>query len=556
MKLIISFIPLIFILSSCYYKPFIGYRLNKKGFKHFSKKEKLVGDNANPLRNYDVKTYKWDVNVLPDKKQLKGRMEISFIATQTQSKFMFDLQSRMKVKSFNCSVKGAVLKHKGDMLYLSFDKNINKNQRIVLTINYKGKPANLVGEGPLRWETDLKGRPWISTSTEGIGPHFIMPCNALLRDEADSVWINVTVPKGLVVSANGRLNQIQEKETTSTYYFEVTNTMNIYNISFNVGHFVTLKKPYKDINGIDRIIECVVLDYHKNKADKFYNQAPKVMAVFEELFGEFPWWNDGCRFIQSNFEAMEHQSGIALGSDYSLDWIEYNTTLVHELAHEWWGNSVTAYDYCDAWMHEGLATYAEALFIEKMYGKKDYNKKINYFTYSTYNQIPIRKKCNVLYSSWISYPDQDIYDKGALMMHSLRMQVNNDELFFKALKQFQKNMAQQNITAQQFINEFNTLLGENYSTLFDLYLNQTLPPVLVYYFTSKNKNERVFHYKWLNPLPFKLTKGGVTIIKNKKKQLITPSNSYQSINIKMGEKITFVMGESIYYMLQKIKIKE
>ncbi len=555
MKVLKLLIPLFFIVSSCYYKPFIGYRLNKKGFKHFSKKEKLVGDNSNPLRNYDVKSYKWDVNVLPEKKKLKGKMVINFIATQSQSKFMFDLQSKMKVKSYSCSVKNAVLKHKGDILYLVFDNNVNQNQRISLTINYEGKPGNLVGEGPLRWEHDSKGRPWISTSTEGIGPHFIMPCNLLLRDEADSVWINVTVPKGLKVAANGRLTDAIENKTTSTYNYLVTNTMNVYNISFNVGHFVTLKKPYKDINGVDRTIECVVLDYHKDKADKFYNQAPKVMKVFEELFGEFPWWNDGCRFIESNFEAMEHQSGIALGSDYSLDWIEYNTTLVHELAHEWWGNNVTAYDYCDAWLHEGLATYAEALFIEKMYGKKDYNKKINYFVNGTYNQIPIHKKCNVLYSSWISYPDQDIYDKGALMMHSLRMQVNNDDLFFRAIKQFQKDMAKQNITEQQFIDKFNQLLGKDYSTLFDLYLNKTLPPVLIYYFTLKNEKERVFHYKWLDPLPFKLTNGGIVIIKNKKKQVITPSNSYQTIDVNMGEKITFVIGESIYYMLQKVKGK-
>jgi len=554
MKIVKFFLPLLLIFTSCYYKPFIGYRLNKKGVKHFSKKEKFQGDNANPLRNYDVKTYKWDVNVLPKKKKLIGTMSIEFIATQSQTKFMFDLQNKMKVESYTCSVDNATLKHKGDILYLEFDKQTKVNQRITLTINYEGKPANLIGEGPLRWEKDKKDRDWISTSTEGIGPHFIMPCNLLLRDEADSVWINVTAPKGLVVSANGRLTDVIENKTTTTYKHLVTNTINIYNISFNLGHFITLKKPYNDINGVDRLIECVVLDYDKTRADKFYNQAPKVMGTLEELFGEFPWWNDGCRFIQSNFEAMEHQSGIALGSDYYLDWIEYNTTLVHELSHEWWGNNVTAYDYCDAWLHEGLATYAEALFIEKMYGRKDYNRKINYFVNGTYNQIPIHKKCNVLYSSWITGQDQDIYDKGALMMHSLRMQVDDDTLFFKAMKQFQKDMAKKNITEQQFIDKFNALLGKDYTSLFELYLNQTTPPVLEYYITT-NGNHKELHYKWLNALPFKLKKGISISLKNKKKDTLNPTATYQVYEFDKNSYIQFNFGESIYFIFNKVKNK-
>lgn len=554
MKTVKFFLPLFLIFTSCYYKPFIGYRLNKKGFKHFSKKEKFQGDNANPLRNYDVKTYKWDVNVLPKKKKLIGTMSIDFIATQSQTKFMFDLQNKMKVESYTCSIDNATLKHKGDILYLEFDKQTKVNQRITLTINYKGTPANLIGEGPLRWKKDKKDRDWISTSTEGIGPHFIMPCNLLLRDEADSVWINVTAPKGLVASANGRLTDVIENETTTTYKHLVTNTINIYNISFNLGHFITLKKPYEDINGVDRTIECVVLDYDKTRADKFYNQAPKVMRTLEELFGEFPWWNDGCRFIQSNFEAMEHQSGIALGSDYYLDWIEYNTTLVHELSHEWWGNNVTAYDYCDAWLHEGLATYAEALFIEKMYGRKDYNRKINYFVNGTYNQIPVHKKCNVLYSSWITGQDQDIYDKGALMMHSLRMQVDDDTLFFKAMKQFQKDMAKKNITEQQFIDKFNALLGKDYTSLFDLYLNQITPPVLEYYITT-NGNHKELHYKWLNTLPFHLKKGISITLKNKKKDILNPTATYQVYEFDKNSYVQFNFGESIYFIFDNVKNK-
>jgi aminopeptidase N len=554
MKYIKFFVIFSLFVTSCYYKPFIGYRLNKKGFKHFSHKEKFQGDNSNVLRNYDVKTYDWAIDIDPEKEKIAGKMVITFVPTHHQSNFMFDLQKKMKIDSFSCSVKEAELKHKNDFLFLNLKTPIQKNKRIKLTINYHGKPANLAGEGPLRWQKDKQNRPWISTSTEGIGPHFIMPCNALLRDEADTTQIVVTVPKGLIVASNGRLKKVEHSLSKSTFTHLVTNPINIYNISFNVGHFVTINKPYIDLNNIKRNIECIVLDYDKIKADKFYNQAPKVMAVFEDLFGEFPWWNDGCKFIQSNFGAMEHQSGIALGSDYRLDWRAYNLTLVHELAHEWWGNNVTAFDYCDVWMHEGLATYAEALFIEKVYGKDDYRKKINYFNYSTYNQIPIRKKCDVMYTSWINAQDQDIYDKGALLMHSLRMQVNNDSLFFNALKIFQKKMGKKNINAQQFTDEFNKLLNGSYTSLFDLYLNETLPPILVYYFTT-NQNDRLFHYKWLDPIPFKLTNGLSIKYNNQISTKIFPSTTFQTLIIDKDHPVLFDFGSSIYFLPNKLNIK-
>jgi aminopeptidase N len=224
------------------------------------------------------------------------------------------------------------------------------------------------------------------------------------------------------------------------------------------------------------------------------------------------------------------------------------------LAHEWWGNNVTAFDYCDVWMHEGLATYAEALFIEKVYGKDDYRKKINYFNYSTYNQIPIRKKCDVMYTSWINAQDQDIYDKGALLMHSLRMQVNNDSLFFNALKIFQKKMGKKNINAQQFTDEFNKLLNGSYTSLFDLYLNETLPPILVYYFTT-NQNDRLFHYKWLDPIPFKLTNGLSIEYNNQISTKIFPSTTFQTLIIDKDHPVLFDFGSSIYFLPNKLNIK-
>ncbi len=540
-------------LNSCYYKPFIEYRLNNKGFKKFHKSERIAGDNLNPARDYKVNRYDWKVNVLPRKKSISGKMDIFFTTTSAQRTFLFDLQKRMKITSFLCSVENAKIVRKADLLYLIFDENIKINKRLKLSIEYKGKPANVAGEGPIQWEKDKEGRVWISTVTEGIGPKFIMPCNALLGAESDSSSISVTVPSNLVVASNGRLISIESNSDkgTKTYQHEITNRINNYSLSFNVGHFIELTKPYKDINGVDRELKFYVLDYNKDKASRFYEQTSMILNEFEKLYGEFPFWEDGCKFIESTFSAMEHQSGIAMGSDYENNWKEYNTTLIHELSHEWWGNSLTGEDYCDIWIHEGMATYSEALFLEKIYGKEAYDLRMKQAIYSTKNTIPILKECGVLYNSWVNQADQDIYSKGALMIHSLRKVVNDDSLFFKSLFLIQKDLSKQNISSHDLILKFNTLLGKDYSSLFDWYLNMDKPPVLEVYI---DKEEGLIYYKWKDIIPF--YNNGEVFIKQEDKILkLIPKTEYQAQKITDSIPFNFLIEKSIYYTIELQKTK-
>ncbi|MFT5666113.1 MAG: aminopeptidase N [Vicingaceae bacterium] len=547
-KIILLFFVLV--QSSCYYKPFIKYTFNKEGFKKFSKKEKLAGNNENPHRAYQVNKYDWVVEIFPDKERIAGTMSISFTPTIRQDTFLFDLQKRMKIKS--CSTTGDFdLKRKGDFLYLNFEEKQTAGKRITLTIQYEGKPVKLTGEGPIQWKKDDKGRHWISSITEGVGPHFMMPCNILLGNEADTTVISVTVPSNLTVTANGQLIGVVEAENKKTFKHLVTNPINIYNISFNAGHFVQLNKPYTDVNGIERNIECFVMDYRKEVADDYYNQAPIIMKEFEQLFGVFPWWNDGCRFVESTFAAMEHQSCIAMGDEYYKDWKDtINTTLVHELAHEWWGNSVTGKDYCDIWIHEGMATYSEALFLEKFLGKEDYTERMRKMVFSAYNTIPIHKICGVAYNSWTNGPDQDIYDKGALMMHSLRILVNDDALFLQALKQIQVDFAVQNISSEEMVIKLNKLLLDDYSPMLNWYLDEAKPPQLE---VRIDKKKGKLHYRWAREIPL-MMRQELVVLRNEEEIRINPTSEFQTMDVVSGEKLRFLIERGIYYQLNVLDV--
>lgn len=551
--IIVLFGILSLLLNSCYYKPFIGYRLNMKGFKHFSKTERIAGDNSNPARDYKVNRYDWALELFPDKKRISGKMDITFTNKSAQNVFLFDLQKRMKIVSYTCSEGNPQIERKHDFLYLKFDENVPIKTRLKLSITYEGKPANVGGEGPIQWKKDKEGRLWISSQTEGIGPQFIMPCNALLRAESDSSTITVTVPSDLKVVSNGHLIGVETnaQTNTTTYKHEITNTINTYSLSFNVGHFVKLTKPYTDINGVEREITFQVLDYNQDTASSFYDQTPIILCEFEKLYGTYPFWNDGCKFVESTFSAMEHQSGIAMGSDYTYDWKDYNTTLIHELSHEWWGNSITGKDYCDIWMHEGMATYSEALFLEKIYGSEAYDKRMNYARYLSINTIPVRKECGVLYNSWINPADEDIYDKGALMMHSLRTVVNDDSLFFNSLFVIQKDFAKQNISSEELIAKFNTLLGKDYSSLFDWYLNKVKPPVLEIF---ADKEADILYFKWKEEIPF-YPEGEVYIKQGDEFFTLVPTTDYQSQKVADAVPVNFLLEKSIYYTVDVRKRK-
>lgn len=540
-------------LQSCYYKPFLGYKFNKKGFKNFSKAERLAGDNDNPQRDYHVNRYDWSVDVFPDKKRIAGVMDITFTPHSDQDTFLFDLQRSMKIDAISSSMGSLEVERKGDLLYFVFDESVPAKTRVKLSITYSGKPVNVAGEGPIQWKEDKEGRTWISTVTEGIGPHFIMPCNALLRAEPDSVTIAVTVPKDLVVASNGMLTGVEEhaENQTKTYTHEVVNRINTYSISFNIGHFVELKKPYIDITGQERELSFLVMDYNQARADTFYDQTPVVLKELETLYGPFPFWEDGCKFIESTFSAMEHQSGIAMGADYRYDWKDYNLTLVHELAHEWWGNSITGYDYCDIWIHEGMATYSEALVLERLYDIETYHLRMRYGVFGTENTIPILKECGVLYNSWTNAADQDIYDKGALMIHSLRKVVNDDELFLSSLRTISENYPHENISTADLRAKFTELLGQDYSDLFDWYLKETKPPVLKVF---PDRDAGLIYYKWEKDVPF--FPEGEIYVQHKDENLgLVPTTDYQTIEVQSGDKIEFLLGKSIYYLVDMQKKK-
>jgi hypothetical protein len=226
------------------------------------------------------------------------------------------------------------------------------------------------------------------------------------------------------------------------------------------------------------------LPENRLKAEKHFREVKDVINIYSAAFGPYPWMREGFKLIESPFEGMEHQTAIAYGSGYEdLSWLGGDYIIVHESAHEWWGNAVSVSDFSDIWLQEGFATYSELVFAEK---KKGYDTSLLYANYwlaaTVKNKFPVVGPKDVNY--W-DYNHGDVYGKGALILHTIRNILNDSTLFFNILQTFYKeHAAGSHVTTSDFRELLERKTGKDWNKFFEAYLYKRKVPVLKWYYGS------------------------------------------------------------------------
>ena len=157
-----------------------------------------------------------------------------------------------------------------------------------------------------------------------------------------------------------------------------------------------------------------------------------MLQCFEHWFGPYPWYRDGYQLIESPHLGMEHQSAVAYGNGYrngykgtdlsGTGWgLTWDFIVIHESAHEWWGNSLTTADVADMWVHESFANYAESLYTECQYGAAAGATYVRGTRRLVKNDRPIVGTYGVNAEG-----SGDMYYKGGNMLHTIRQVVGND----------------------------------------------------------------------------------------------------------------------------------
>lgn len=450
--------------------------LQAQEYKIYKRKKYTLADSLRgalrPERTcFDVTYYDLHLKIIPQKKYIQGHNEIHFKLLQPASKIQIDLFNNLTLDSI--VFQGQKLKYewKYNAIFIHFNEILPQGSLQLIKVYYQGKPLTEQGtfkDKGFHWDTDSKLRDWVGISCEQTGASLWFPNKEHLSDEPDSVRLHYTIPKQLKCVANGRLEKISESDQAfTTWHWVVRNPINNYNITLNLGHYKVDSLPYKNASGLHQLYYYYLDNEEKSTEDEYFKLMPQFVSFFETLFGEYPYWNDKFAVIQSCYRGMEHQGCLSIGQNlldrnnfYYRIGVNYHSTLIHEIAHEWWGNSVSASDMADAWLHESFATYCEMLFIEAALGKDAYVSCVNHLKKFFQNSYPIVGNRDV---NEDTFDQSDIYMKGAYLLHQLRKEINNDRIFLAILKLFQLRYKNKTVTTQDFIQLVNEVSKKDYT---------------------------------------------------------------------------------------------
>jgi aminopeptidase N len=287
-----------------------------------------------------------------------------------------------------------------------------------------------------------------------------------------------------------------------------------------------------------------------DKAKQQFQQVQPMMDCFYEKFGEYPFQKDGFKLVETPYLGMEHQSAVAYGNGYQNGYLgtdlsktgiglKWDFIIIHESAHEWFGNSISAADIADMWIHESFTAYAESVFVECEFGKKEAIRYLYGLRDIIASDRPIIGKYGVNNEG-----SGDMYYKGANMLNTLRSVVNNDEKWWSLLKEFHETFKYKTIHANDVINFYNSRTKLNLKPIFEQYLNYASIPELQLKF-DKNKT---LYLRWKTdvenfkmPIDFQNAKEG-----NLSRALI--DNNWKKIKVELEDLGDLAINKYGYYI--------
>ena len=444
--------------------------------------------------NNDLLSYDLRIRVDPEKKFISGKNTIRFRMLKDDTRIQIDLFPNLNVDKI--LLEGTELKCEREFgaVFVDFPRTLNTNRVYSIDFYYSGSPQQTGRFGGFAFGKDPVGRPWINTACQHIGSSLWWPGKDQQRDEVENMRLGVEVPTGLVDVSNGRfLGKTDLGDGYTRYDWVIQYPINTYCVSLNIGNYVHFTDKVGDVP-----LDFYSLPEDLEKAKRQFVQAKSMIQAYEKYFGEYPFKKDGYKLIEAPYSGMEHQSAVTYGNHFANGYLERDWTgvgistkfdfiIIHESAHEWWGNSVTAADVCDEWIHEGWGTYAEAVYVEYMFGKDDALKYVNGYKAKVRNQQPIIPPCGIGRT-----PPQDMYFKGALFLNTLRSVIGDDARWWKIVRAAYGHFKYQDITTDQLVGFFNKETGRDLTPVFDQYLRHPDIPTLELQFTEDGK----VAYRW------------------------------------------------------------
>jgi aminopeptidase N len=515
--------------------------------------DRLRGAYGSYRSNNDLLYYHLDVRVDPSEKFLSGKNVIRFAMLEPGQRIQLDLVPAFNIDKIVMDEPGGVsraLKYEraaGRTVYVDFPELLKTGSTHTIEFYYSGHPIEMGRFGGFVFRSDPIGRPLVNTACEEEGASVWWPNKDQWRDEVRNMDITVEAPSDLVEVSNGRLEKKTDLGDGFTRWdWSVSYPVNNYDVSLNIGKYAHFNDSYSDQYGL------LTLDYYVfpedlEKATRQFLQVKNMLKAYEHAFGEFPFYRDGYKLIEALYSGVENQTAITYGNHFENGYLGrpkigigtwFDFIIVHESAHEWFGNGITARDRSDMWIHEGWANYCESVFVEYMWGKGDAITYIN-----TGKEDVKNAELVICQEGTACTPPVDQYKKGGLFLNTLRSVIDNDDEWFALLRDYYQHFKYQTIMTTDMAAYFSQHSQLALTPIFNEYLRHAAIPTLELRF---NRQTHTVAYRWQAEEPdFAMP---IKVGDRSHWQLIAPSTTHWQTMRTQVDSEHFDVATDLYYV--------
>ena len=377
---------------------------------------------------FDVTYYDLDLHPNPANSVLTAtvRTRASVVAGPVSTLELDFDNTNMTVDAVTCAGGPASFTHASSLLTITLDRPYLTGEMVDVTVAYHGTPLTGGFGDAFTFQTH-NGTPLITSLSEPFDARLWWPCKDDPADKADSADIRVSLPSGMVTAGNGVLVESSDNGTTAFRHWKCRHPIATYLVSIASFAYSLVPDTYLPAVGPAMPLQFYLFPESVPTAGVVNQKVKSMIAAYATRYGEYPFLDE--KYGEAQFlwgGGMENQTCTSLG-------VFNETTVAHELAHQWFGDNVTCRDFHHVWLNEGFATYSEALWAESQGGPSAYNQSMSFTRYlgSGTIYVPDLSSVGRIFSSDLSYR------KPAWVLHMLR-HIMGDAAFLTALKTYQQ----------------------------------------------------------------------------------------------------------------------
>ncbi|SNS71734.1 aminopeptidase [Rhodococcoides kyotonense] len=425
--------------------------------------DEYLPQNGN--RGYRVSRYELDLEYKVESNRLAGKAKITAVTTATVAKFAFDLGPALRVAkvSVNGSRSVKFAQHRGK-LKITPAKPIPSGAALVVTVQYSGTPKPINGFwGEVGWDELTEGSI-VASQPNGAASWF--PCDDHPVSKA-SYGITITTDSPYYAVANGTLVSKQTRASRTTWVYEQPEPMASYLATVQIGPYVSHTTSAGPVP-----MKAILPQRLRQNFEHDFGRQTEMMSTFERLYGPYPFAAYTVVVTDDDLEIPIEAQGLSIfGANHCSGTRYFERLVAHELAHQWFGNSLTLGKWKDIWLHEGFACYSEWIWAENSGGSSAKDKARRVHTM----QRGLPRDLVLGDPGPAKMFDDRVYKRGALALHALRTTVGDDK-FFPLIQEWTSKYRYSTVSTADF-----TDLASRYGcprTLWDEWLNQTQLPAL------------------------------------------------------------------------------